>query len=92
MTDKVGINSHFSTWREVICGVQKGQYKDYVVFAFGIEERVNPEETCGLLRPAVSWEAGGISLPSLVATDRRQNSGISHVVLSSKNLRRYHEK
>lgn len=29
MTEKVGIYGQFSTWREVICGVQKGQYWDY---------------------------------------------------------------
>lgn len=58
------------------------------MFRFGVEERVNPEVTCGLLIHTVSRVA--LSLLPLLATDRRQNSGTSPVVLSSKALRIYH--
>lgn len=59
------------------------------MFRFGIEERVSPEVNCGSLIHTVSWVA--VSLLPLPATDRRQNSGTSPVVLSSKTLRIYQE-
>lgn len=59
-----------------------------VVFRFGVGKRVSPEGTCGLLMQAVSLVA--VSLLPLLATDRRQNSGTSPVILSSRTLRIFH--